>query len=269
MRGCLVLPLLLSVLVEPAFSQISAPQVGLVRYADGGVYRVTGVPGNYIIGDRLFDAVEALNFSEAGGLMLRSRSLLLLDANASVIASYAAGAGKAVVGVQKKLDSSIAWLPSSNTIVHWDGATFHALAVPDGSMTGEVLSINKTASETALLIVRQPGGNVEEETVSLLTGIVLARSVIADPTADIFRSGDLTVTIQTDQLVLSSLATGIGSAVPIRAKNVQFERMSGTCLHLHSASSGRNWILQTTGDQPSLFELPPPPAAVLRVKAAQ
>ncbi len=66
------------------------------------------------------------------------------------------------------------------------------------------------------------------------------------------------MTIQTDQLVLRSLATGIGSAVPIERRR-RFERMSGTCLHLHSASSGRNWLLQTTGDQPVSFELPRTP----------
>ena len=254
MKYCrLVLALLLSSI--PAFlpGQISAPRVGLVRYASGGVYPVFGLQANYVLGNRLLDSVDSLSFSDAGGLLSRQGTLLLLDRNLATAGSYDAAGTKPIVGIDSSLTTAIAWLPSHHTLVHWNGDALVPVLVLDGTVNGEVFGVSKVG-DTGVLLAKSSAGIVEEDTIALRTGILLARTPLPGATGTVYRQGTLTVSVQNGQLVTMP-AAGTPKTIPIRADDVSFERMSDTCVHLHAASSGRDWLLHFSGDQSWLFEL--------------
>ena len=259
--------MLLSILTTPAFSQLSAPRLGLVRYADGGVYPITGVLGNYIVGNRIFDSVDALSSSEAGALLLHKGTLVLMDGNAVPVATFAAETAQAVVGIQKTMDSAIAWLPALEVVVYWSGTAFNQVTLPLATLTGEVLGARKNTTDAASLLIKLPSGAIEEDLISLLNGSVISRSTIPGVSGDAYQAGDSTVTVKDGKLTVTSAINGTRKYLSIRADSVQFERVSSTCVHLHSANSGRDWLLQVSSDQqPILLELPAP--AVTSVPAA-
>lgn len=256
----LLLSVLMAAATHPLSAQLAPPRVGVVRYATGAVHPVLGVQGNYVVGKRLFDSVDALSFSDAGGLLSRNGSLLLLDPNLTTIATLEADAAAPIVAIDNSLSSAIAWLPQRHTLVHWNGSALVSVLVPDASVAGQAFSISKSDPATATILAKSAGGAVEEDSISLRTGALLSRSLLPAASGNLYRQGSALLSVQNEQLVSASSLTGSRKTLPIHAGDVWFERMSSACVHLHSPASGRDWLVHFTGDQPSLFELPAPPA---------
>ncbi len=253
--------------------QVSAPRVGLARYASGGVYPVFGVQANYVLGNRLFDGVDALSFSEAGGLLSQRGSLLLLDANLATIGSFSLGSRNQgdvpIVGIDRSLTSAIAWLPAHHTLVHWNGSDLVSIVIPEGTVNGEVLTVSKVGTDLGIVATKSLTGVVEETTVSLRSGTSIAHTLVPGVNGNVYRQGKLVVSVQNGQLVTTAAANGTRKAVPIPADDVSFERISATCVHLHAAKSDRDWLLHFAGDQSLLFELPKPAAESAAPMVAQ
>ena len=249
----------------PASSQVTAPRLGLVRYGDGGVYPIYGVAGNYVVGPRFLDSVDRLSFSQGGGLLVRQGALLLIDSNLQTVASFDTGGDTPTVAVGKDLGSAIAWLPARHLVVYSNGTALRSVAVADSTWNGQVIDLEKSSLDSAsLLLLNSEMGAVEEARVSLTTGAVLSISSLAGAAARVFRQGDTLFCLNLEKLNVTSMGTGAIRSIPIHAQDLTFERVSSNAIHLHSPSSGRDWLLHTSGEKPGdgpwLYELPPPPS---------
>lgn len=268
MKACCLISLLALACLNSglrAATPVSAPRVGLVRYADGGIHSLYGVAGNYVVGPRLLDSADGLSFSEAGGLLVRQGALQLIDSNLQTISSFNIGTEKPVLAIDRTLDSAIAWLPAHHLLVNSNGTALVPMTIPDGSWQGQVIGLQKISSDVAsLLLLNAETGSVEEARVSLGTGSVLSVSSFAGVTGPVFRQADTLVSLHSGTLIITSVSTGAIQFFPIHAKDLTFERLSRDAIHLYSPSSGRDWILHVSARQPanqsSLFELPPPPS---------
>ncbi len=250
---------------RPASSQVTAPRLGLVRYADGGIYPLYGVSGNYVVGPKLLDAADGLSFSQAGGLLVRQGVLMLVDSSLQTVSSFNAEGDKPQVAIGKDLDSAIAWLPVHRLLVYSNGTTLQSVAVPGSAWTGTVVGLEKISSDVAsLLVLNSPGSSVEEAKISLSTGAVLSLSNVAETTGPVYRQADTLIFLQSSKLIITSMGTGAVRSLAIHAQDLTFERLSSNAIHLHSPSSGRDWLLHTSGeksgDGPGLYELPSPPS---------
>lgn len=249
---------LLFILAGSLCAQVSAPQIGLVRYADGGVYPLLGVQGNYVLGTRRFDSVDALSFSGKSGLLARGGMLLLVNESLDVVATSETGESAPLVGVDVGLDSAIAWLPARKQLMHWNGTAFVSVPVLQEQSGGTLFSISKQGQDRATLLSRAADGGVEEVTVSLATGAVLSRTLLTGIAGDVYRQGNLLLSVQGGQLLTFNPKTGTSKAVGLRAADVVFERVSATCVHVWANRARRDWMVHLIGDQASVYELPIP-----------
>lgn len=259
-RLAVLLGVFFSGILLPA--QVSAPQVGVVRYATGDVYPVLGVAGNYLVGSPLCSSAEAVAFSDLGGLLLRQGTLFLVDSNLKQVAAFEIKTPDLVLGIEDDPLTAIAWSPATQALVFWNGQTFSSISA-GGSVPEGVFHVRRD-KRTATLLSRSPSGAVEETQIDLESGAFLSRSSLAGleeapPESTIFRHAKHFLFAAHGQLVIVSPDTGTRKTFPLRSADLRFERASNSTVHLHSASTNRDWLLQFTNDQVALFELPTQP----------
>jgi hypothetical protein len=247
-----------------AANQLSAPRVGVVRYADGGVYLLYGLPGSYVIGPRVLDGADSASFSERGGLVARKGSLALLRSDFSLVGTFETGESNPLLGMDDDLTKAIAWLPSTKRLVHWDGQAFAAVSVPDLSREGNIGFVSKRDNRTALLLLHSSDGFASEASVSLETGQVTSVTVIAGAHGHSFRHGPFVLFPENHDLVITTPANGNTKRFPLAADDLSVERVSSDCLHLSSSATRRDWLLHFHNGDFDLAELPPPSVEVAK-----
>ena len=243
-----------------ARNQLSAPRVGVVRYADGRVYLLYGLPGSYVIGPRVLDDADSVSFSERGGLVARKRSLVLLRSDFSLVGEFETGESNPLLGMDGDLTTAIAWLPSTKRLVHWDGQAFAAVSAPDLSQEGDISFVSKRDSKTATLLLHSSNGFASEASVSLETGQVTSVTAIGGAHGRLFRHGSFVLFPENHDLVITTPANGNTKKFPLAADDLRVERVSSDCLHLRSLKTQQDWLLHFRGGDCDLAELPPPSA---------
>ena len=103
----------------------------------------------------LVTRANSVSFSDSGGLVSRAGKIDLVDANAKVIASFASDEAAPVLNMDGALTTAIAWLPSSHSILYWNGKDF---AHAEANLAGEVTGIQVTEPDKARLLIRQTNG---------------------------------------------------------------------------------------------------------------
>ena len=154
---------------------MSAPRAGWARFLDG-VHAVKGLPANLLVSDALVTRANSVSFSDSGGLVSRTGKIDLVDANAQLIASFASDEAAPVLNMDGALTTAIAWLPSSHSILYWNGKDF---AHAEANLAGEVTGIQVTEPDKARLLIRQTNGSVAAVVVSLKTGLVVDSQIVA------------------------------------------------------------------------------------------
>jgi hypothetical protein len=247
-----------------ATHQLSAPRVGVIRYASGDVYLLYGLPGNYVIGPRVRDRVDALSFSERGGLAARQGSLMLLRPDFSTTASLQTGESSPVLGLDSDLTTAIAWLPSAQKLAHWNGQAFVSVSVPDILREGEVSLVSKRDDKTAVLTLHSVEGTVTEVTISLETGQVLSVTTIAGAHGPSYRYQSFVLCTIDHHLAMVIPADSNIKKLPLIADDWEFEQASSDCLHLRSKATRRDWLLHFHNGGFDLTELPAPSAEAVK-----
>ena len=115
--------LILLCLPALGLSQIKAPRIGLVRYADSTVRAVYGLPASFVVGPASTTAVDAASFWDNGGILSSEGKLRIVTPDGAVLAEEA-GSKNAIVEIDDSMSSAIAFLPESNTLVRFDGKEF-------------------------------------------------------------------------------------------------------------------------------------------------
>src|SRR5882757_6080208 len=141
-------------------AQVSAPRVGFARFSDGAVHAVQGLPSNLVVGDAAIAPADHASFSDSGGLIAHGGQISLLDADALPIASYPCTESSPLLNIDGALSTAIAWLPSTHSILYWDGAAFVVTEVSSGLPTGEVTGVQIIQAGKARLLVSRAGAGV-------------------------------------------------------------------------------------------------------------
>ncbi len=243
-----------------AASPLSSPRVGVVRYASSGVYLLYGLPGNYVVGPRVLDGVDDASFSEQGGMVARNGSLTLLGSDLSAVGTVETGETKPVLGMDGDLTTAIAWLPSAQRLVHWNGQAFASVSAPDLSREGSVSSVSKRDSKTAWLLLHSSSGSVSEASVSLETGQLISVTTLAGARGQAFRQRSFVIFPDKQELVITAPSNGDAKRLPLAGNDLKVERVSSDCLHVSSPAAQRDWLLHFHGGNFDLTELPPPPS---------
>jgi hypothetical protein len=247
-----------------AAHQLSSPRIGVVRYADGSLYLLYGLPGSYLIGPRVLDGTDAASFSKQGGIVSRKGTLALLRADLSTAQTFeATGETSPILGINDDLTTAIAWLPSVQKLVHWNGQSFASVSVPDLLREGEVSFVSKSDNRTASLLLHSPDGSVNEASVSLGTGQLVSVMPITGAHGRAFRQGSFVLFSDNRNLTITTPSNGNTKQIPISGGNLKMERISSDCLHVRSLTSQRDWVLHFHNGDFDLEELPPPPSSDL------
>lgn len=248
-----------------AASQLSSPRVGVVRYADGGLYVIYGLPGSYVVGPRMLDGVDEASFSSQGGLVARQGSITLLNPDFSTAGTFAAGDSKPVLNIEGDLKTAIAWLPSAQKLVHWKEQEFVSVSAPDVLREGDVTSLSKRDDRTALVLLHSANGSVSEAAVSLETGQLISVIPVGNAHGRAFRQKSFVLFEDKGELVMTNPLSGDNRRTAIAGNSFEVERASTDGLHVKSKADQRDWILHFREDGFDISELPPPAPSVSSV----
>ncbi len=107
-------------------AEVNTPRIGLVRYADGSVWVMNGLRANFVLATRLFTATKEACFSDVGGLVAIPGEIELVTLEGSVVGRYRTEEAQPVLRIDKNLSSATIWLPSTKTMLRWNGKSFTA-----------------------------------------------------------------------------------------------------------------------------------------------
>jgi hypothetical protein len=258
-----ILPICFGFTVSVAANcQVATPSVGYVRYANSEVRAVYGLPGNYIIGSNVLSMADAVSFSDAGGLLLNSGSLTLLDPNFATLSTFELDGAQAIARVDGGLNSAIAWSPGSHSLVYWNNGSFAKTPVSVLTAEDVVDSVRKLDARTASLLVAKPDGTIVRHRVSLQSGEIKASATVPNASGYAFETADRIICFKEKKLsVLSQTGDTLQTfALPVDNSFV-IEQASNRCLHLRGMKLGLDWLLHMEGDGLELYRLPLPSRA--------
>ena len=127
-RFCWIVAFFVTAFVSAAltYAEVNTPRIGLVRYADGSVWVMNGLRANFVLGTRLFTATKEACFSDVGGLVAIPGEVELVTLEGSVVGRYRTQEAQPVLSIDKNLSSATIWLPSTKTVLRWNGKSFTA-----------------------------------------------------------------------------------------------------------------------------------------------
>lgn len=253
MRSPALFALLLSAAVAPlAQAQLSAPEVGNVRYMDGSVRTIYGFDSNFVVGPAWAKA-SAVAFSNRGGILATNGAIELLRADGTVAASYSTAEAHPLLGMDGGLNTAVAWLPSSGTLLGWNGSALRSVALA-GTLPGTASSIQSDGT-TATMVVTGEGGVVLRITVALANGDVVSSDVVPGARGPAFLHGSFVV-FRNGQGLAVEAPNGDIRTLEFPAPDLQVERMSSDWLHIHSDAMKEDWALHLSRSVCKLSRLP-------------
>lgn len=239
--------------------QLATPSVGYVRYASGDVRSIYGLQGNYIVGDSPLSSAEAVSFSEAGGLILRSGTLVLVDSKLATVATAEVHESSALLRIDDAPETAVAWLPGARALVHWNGKSLAAASLSSIGERDTVTSVRKLDANTASLLVSKPDGTLARHRISLRTGEL--KSSLAVPAAcnSTWEDGSRIFCFSDRKLSVLSPVGDILQAFPLPVDgSIAIEQASARCLHLSGRTAGEDWLLHLDDKDLQLYQLPGP-----------
>jgi hypothetical protein len=259
--------LCVSALVAPLLlAQVSVPQVGVARFRDGALHAVRGLPSNFVVTSAPLASASQASFSDAGGLIARDGVIWLLAADATPIASYTAAESSPILNMDGPASSAIAWLPSSHSLLQWNGHVFALTEIDAAALAGEVTSLRLLNPTTARLLVTHSDSTVSAVLVSLKTGNVVDSQIVPGLTGPAFLQGGFLLGFSPNGLCVEALdgSHRLLSLTQNRlpAGDLSIERMSSDWLHVSSSSTDLHWALHLSSTELHLSLLPPPPAGL-------
>ena len=240
------------------FAQLNAPRAGLARFADQRLRIVRGIPSSLIVDRVPLGTATAASFSDYGGLIAENGNIELVSAAGSLIAVYESAGHAPVLNVDGPLSTALAYLPSTQTLLTWDGTAFAHISLPGVAPQGQVTSIRRGNGETAHLLVSHADASVSEIVVSLRTGNVSGEDYLPGTHGRAFSQHGWTVSTTPYGLTVDGNTHREFrlSEKPLPLGDITVERMSSDWLHIFSAGTGQNWALYLSSSEMSLSWLP-------------
>jgi hypothetical protein len=252
MRSRLILLVLVSIAAIPLSAQLGAPRVGNARYADGTVRSVFGLDANFVVGPERMTGTAA-SFSDQGGLVATSGKIQLLRPDGTVAGEYATPEVNPLLDIDGDLNSAVAWLPSTHTLLWWSGAGFNATQVA-GELPGRATSVQSDGS-TATFLVTAADGSVLRTAVTVANGDIASAEVVPGAQGPAFAQASFVV-FRAERGLAVEQANGDIRILSFAAPDLQIERMSSNWLHIHSAATNQDWALHLNRSVCELWQLP-------------
>lgn len=249
---------LLLCVATSALAQVNAPKLGFARYADRTVFKINGLEANVLIDSQLLSSADALSFSDAGGLVAMGGEIQLLALDGTVLGAYRTSESAPIVNIDNALTTAIAWLPSQNALLRWNGQSFVTTPVIGAQLPGRVTSLQLNSGSTARLLTADASNNVFAATISLANGLVTSVDLVPSLKGPAYQQYGFIVSHDANGLHVSS-ANGSARTLPLSAPDLSIERMASDWLHL-SSSSGNDWVLHLNPTTLHLSQLPHPDA---------
>lgn len=254
---CLLHALFVPLACIPMIAQLSVPKIGVVRYSDGTLHSVRGLPSNILISDLSHDSVQAASFSDGGGLIFANGAIRLLNVDMSTVAEYPTSE-KPLLAIDGELTSALVWLPQSGKLLRWDGSQFVSLDLDTSEIDGAVTGLARSGSKQAVLIIQRADNSVARVAVSLRTGNLVTSELLPGVRGYTFPQGSFMLFASDKELIADDLH-GYRRSTPIPASDILVERMSSNWLHLYSPSLKQSWALHLTSADLDLSQLPGAP----------
>jgi hypothetical protein len=234
---------------------ISTPEIGFVQDHANAVRRVSGLAGNFRLGDSIRTAVVSSAFSGSLGMAKTAESIFVFDAAGRMIFTTPAKPGPALFAFSDDGRSALAYLARESVLLHRSGTSLATVSLDPHAVDGEVLSIAQPTAATASMLVAR-GDRVWLLNVSLASGVIEPQSVLSDAssTALLLNNGDL-VLADADGI---TLRRAIGSESHFRAQlsKILFMRWMGAEWVQISDSAGRQFALWLQTGRERLYQLP-------------
>ncbi len=237
-----------------AVAQLQAPRPGFVRYPDGFIATVLGIPGNFVVRGSSFAHADAASFSDQAALLSRNGVIVLLKSDASVVSQYRSGEPTPLLSVTGDLSTAMAWLPHRNTLLYWTGAAFAVAPLSGILPQGTVTSIAAAGTNQAQILITQTNAAVLQCLVSLATGTVVTCDVLPGVQGHAFAQQGF-VLFKGDRGLEVIDPKGSVRTFPCAASDLEFQRMSTNWVHLYSPRTAQHWALRL-GPDLSLTSLP-------------
>jgi hypothetical protein len=261
LQPAFLLPLLFVTLLS---AQVGVPRLGTVRFADGSVRAVTGLPANLIVAAKPLTSADFASFSDSVGLVFKDGLIRLIDATGVTLGERATSETKPLLNVDGDASTAIAWLPAEHALLRWDGRALAAGAIDDSALTGQVTYAQMMSQNYARLLVSNSAGSVSAVTVSLDTGAVVSSDILPGARGRVFIQHSFLVFQDADGLAVESvdgLRRNISLSKSLPPADLDIERMASDWLHVSSASSGQQWAVYLNQSNLHVSVLPPPPPA--------
>src|SRR5579884_2090045 len=237
-----------------AAAQVTTPPVGIGRFSDASVRNVYGLPQNLIVDSNTLGSFDAASFSDHAGLLAANGHIQLVQPDFTVVGEYDSAESNVLLNVDAGPDSAIAWLPASQSLVHWDGTQFIATAVNGLDPSLRATAVRVQHRRKAQLLLVDSGGSVFEAGISLKTGDVLSLRVLPGVYGNAFWQGS-DVLFEDASGLERMTSDGSVQTIGATAQDASFSRISSSWILVTSSSQGRTWALHIGGGDVSLSEL--------------
>ncbi len=240
-------------------AQVSAPKLGVVRYADGTVRPIYGIEANFIVGKQMLPIADAVSFSDFGGLVAANGRIQLVGVRGALVAEYNAHERKPLLNIDQDLTTAIVYLPSREALLRWNGKSFVLIQLTRGSFPGTVTSVQAMGAHAAKLLMTTRDGNVSELTMSLDTGQLTSVKFLPGIEGPAFLHHAF-VLFRGKHGFEVEAPDGSRRTISVAPKDLTIDQMSSDWLHLTSSTTKQDWALQLNGSTLQLSELPGAPA---------
>ena len=152
----IVVALTLAAAIGCAQPALTTPQIGFLQDGVNSFRPVYGVAGNFLLGNPAASGVVSAAFSGSFGIVSTGLALIVSDQQGQVIATMDAPAGPAAFAFSREGDPALAYFPSANLLLQWNGGTFQMVSYNSTAFpASEVQSIALPDREHAAFIVQR------------------------------------------------------------------------------------------------------------------
>ncbi len=234
----------------PAQPGIRPPQLGWVRDADNALRPVTGLAGNFILGDSVLDGVVSSAFSGSFGIVKTGAALAVIDRVGQILFQTETEPGPALFAFSDQGLPAFVYLTQSQTLLQWKTDRLEPAPWDVDLMGGDVQAIASPGPDRAAAIVKRDGGlwliDLSLRTQTLLPGVegpVLLRNngavLYSAPQGLVLRQAG-----QTEQTLLGSVAAAA------------FTLMGKEWVHVTERGSSRHFAVRLESGREQIYQLP-------------
>ena len=252
-------PWILALLITPVWAQspIAPPVLGFVEDSARALRPAYGVSGNFILGPAVAGAILNQAFSGSVGLLKTDSSLAAFDPKGRLLVSMKAPAGPALFAFSPSGGEALAYLPSSQTLIEWNGSAFTLVSIESQSLgRDDVLAIAFPNSSQASLIVQRPDAlwqlQLPLDSRSALSQSALPgihAPVLTLPSGDLVYSSDGGIVVRRP----NGLETHVPASLPAK---FSLQQMNQYWVELADLDSSARYAIRATPGREAFYRLP-------------